>query len=102
MQAKKGEWVLIHNIVLAPSERAPQVPDDTKAVPLEMWVRGTLTHDAALNDEVEIKTNTGRLVKGKMIEIRPSYGHNFGKHVPETLAIGRQLKAYLFGGDSNE
>lgn len=102
MKAKKGEWVLIHNIILAPSERAPQVPDDTKEVPLELWVRGYLTHDAALNDEVEIETTTGRLVKGKMIEIHPSYNHNFGKHVPEALAIGRQLKAYLFGGGSHE
>lgn len=102
MKAKKGEWVLIHNIILAPSERAPQVPDDTKEVPLELWVRGYLTHDAALNDEVEIETTTGRLVKGKMIEIHPSYNHSFGKHVPEVLAIGRQLKAYLFGGGSHE
>lgn len=41
MKAGKGEWVMIHNIVLAPSERAPQVPDDTKEVPLEMWVRAS-------------------------------------------------------------
>lgn len=102
MQAKKGEWVLIHNIILAPSERAPQVPDDTKEVPLELWVRGYLTHDASLNDEVEIETTTGRLVKGRMIEINPAYSHSFGKHVPEALAIGRQLKAYLFGGGDNE
>ncbi len=100
MQAKKGEWVMIHSIVLAPSERAPQVPEDTKQVPLEMWVRGILTHDASLNDEAEIETNTGRFVKGKLVEIRPAYSHNYGKHVPEVLAIGRQLKAYLFGGES--
>jgi hypothetical protein len=34
---KKGTWVLIHRNVLEPSERAPQVPDDTKKVPLALW-----------------------------------------------------------------
>ncbi|NYB75393.1 2-amino-4-ketopentanoate thiolase, partial [Sedimentibacter hydroxybenzoicus DSM 7310] len=42
---KKGEWVLIHRNVLEPSERAPQVPDDTKQVPLEMWIKGYLQED---------------------------------------------------------
>lgn len=32
MQAKKGDWVMIHNIILV-CLRAPQVPDDTKEVP---------------------------------------------------------------------
>lgn len=102
MNASKGEWVMIHNIVLAPSERAPQVPDDTKEVPLEMWVRGFLTHDASLQQEVEVVTLTGRTVKGRLVEIRPAYSHNFGQHVPEQMAIGRQLREYLFGGVSNE
>ncbi len=38
--AKKGDWVQIHQIVLKPEERAPQVPEDTKKVPLEFWVKG--------------------------------------------------------------
>ena len=36
--AKKGDWVLTHNIILTPQQRAPQVPEDTHGVPLEMWV----------------------------------------------------------------
>ena len=36
---KKGTWVLIHRNILEPEERAPQVPDDTKKVPLEMWIK---------------------------------------------------------------
>ena len=99
MKAKKGEWVLVYNVVLDPSERAPQVPDDTKEVPLEMWVRGFLTHDADLNDDVEVETLTGRLVKGKMVEVAPAYPHTFGKHVPEIMEIGKQLRSILFGGD---
>jgi hypothetical protein len=37
---KKGSWVQIHYIVLQPSERADNVPEDTKQVPLELWVKG--------------------------------------------------------------
>lgn len=102
MNAKKGDWVLIHNIVFKPSQRAPQVPEDTKKVPLEMWVRGFVTTDSKVGDEVEVKTLTGRLVKGKMIEVAPSYPHTFGEHVPEIMEIGKQLRSILFGGDSNE
>ena len=31
--AKKGDWVLTHNIILTPQQRAPQVPEDTHGVP---------------------------------------------------------------------
>ncbi len=99
LKANKGDWVNVYNVVFTPDERAPQVPEDTKKVPLEMWVRGFLTHDANLNDEVEVKTLTGRLVTGKMVEIAPAYPHTFGKHVPEIMEIGKQLRSILFGGD---
>ncbi len=102
MNAKKSDWVLIHNIVLSASERAPQVPDDTKSVPLEMWVRGFIQHDGKVGDEVEIDTITGRRVGGKLIEVNPTYGHSFGSHVPEILQIGIKLKSVLFGGESHE
>ena len=49
--AKKGDWVLIHKIVLSPEERAPQVPDDTKKVPLEMWIKGYLNENVG-NDSL--------------------------------------------------
>jgi len=38
--AKKGDWVQIQVTILHPEERAPQVPEDTKKVPLEMRVKG--------------------------------------------------------------
>ncbi|RKD34633.1 2-amino-4-oxopentanoate thiolase subunit OrtA [Thermohalobacter berrensis] len=101
--AKKGDWVRIHNVVLNPEERAPKVPDDTKKVPLEMWVKGFLLNDEAkIGDEVEIETYIGRKVKGKLIEINPYYDHDFGKCVPELLYIGKQLRSFLEGGEVNE
>ncbi len=101
--AKKGTWVRVHNIVLNPSERAPQVPDDTKNVPLEMWDKGFLLNDEAkIGDNVEVETYIGRKIEGKLIEINPSYGHDYGKCVPELLYIGRQLRSILEGGESND
>lgn len=96
---KKGEWVRIHKIILEPSERAPQVPDDTKKVPLELWVKGYLQGDAEIGNQVEIITLTGRKETGELIEVNPYYEHDFGKFVPELLQIGAQVRDVLFGGD---
>lgn len=102
MKAKKGEWVMVHNIVLTPDQRAPQVPDDTKKVPLEMWVKGYAQTDCNKGDKIEIETITGRKVTGTLVEIAPTYTHSFGNHIPELLQIGKQLREILFGGDHVE
>ncbi len=95
---KKGEWVRIHKIILQPSERAPQVPDDTKAVPLEMWDKGFLLADANMGDEAEVETVTGRREVGTLIEVNPYYDHDYGKFIPELLAIDKQVREIVFGG----
>ncbi len=100
--AKKGTWVKIHDIVLQPGERATNLPEDTKKVPLEMWAKGFLIEDGEIGQKVEIKTITGRLVKGTLVEVEPHYEHNYGKFVLEILQIGLQLKEVLWGGVSNE
>ena len=102
MKAKKGDWVRIHRVIFTPDQRAPQVPEDTKKVPLEMWVKGFLSSDASVGDEVEVTTITGRKEMGKLIEIEPTYRHSFGNFVPEILQIGIQLKQILFGGETDE
>ena len=99
---KIGEWVRIHKIILTPAERAPQVPDDTKAVPLEMWDKGFLLVDSELGDEVEIETVTGRRETGTLIEVNPYYDHDYGKFVPELLAIDKQVREIVFGGGKND
>ncbi|MDP4116930.1 MAG: 2-amino-4-oxopentanoate thiolase subunit OrtA [Bacteroidota bacterium] len=96
--AKKGDWVQIHQIVLKAGERAPQVPEDTQAVPLELWVKGILQQDAAIGDSVIITTVTGRTVTGELTAVNPGYTHNYGSYVPELLKIDTQLKDILYGG----
>ncbi len=100
--AKKGDWVQIHQIVLKPDERAPQVPEDTKKVPLELWVKGIALQDAKIGSMIEVETATGRRVKGELTAVNPRYVHDFGDFVPELLKVDMQLREILFGGDSNE
>lgn len=98
MNAKKGDWVRIHNIVLQPNMRAGHLPDDTKKCPLEMWVKGFLVNEEAIiNDEVVIETYIGRRIKGTLVEVNPSYQHTFGDYIPELSYIGKQLREILGG-----
>ncbi len=98
---KKGNWVRVYDVVLKSMERSPNLPEDTKKVPLEMWNKGFLLEDGKVGERVRIKTLTGRIVVGKLLEENPTYTHSFGKFVPEILPIGGQLKEILRGGDGN-
>ena len=40
VSVKKGDWVQIENIILPAGQRAPQVPADTQACDLKLWVKG--------------------------------------------------------------
>lgn len=90
-----GTWVGIHRIVLPAGERAPQVPEDTQAVPLEMRVKGFLAEAAALGEEAEIHTRAGRRLRGTLIEVNPAYTHGFGPPIPELSSIGQEVRALL-------
>ena len=98
--AKKNDWVRIHRNVLEPEQRTGKLPEDTKRVPLEMWVKGRLQNEAAeIGAEVTILTCTGRTEHGRMIEVNPCYELNYGAFVPEILAMDESLRQALFGGD---
>ena len=98
--AKQNDWVQIHIDVLKPEERAANIPEDTRHVPLEMWVKGhLLTETAELGDIVTVRTKTGRVVEGKLCAVNPSFKHNFGDYVPELDEIDETVKSILFGGD---
>lgn len=97
----KGTWVRIHRVVLPAGERAPQVPEDTQNVPLEMWVKGYLKEGAYIGETVEIITLTGRKEHGNLIESHPTYHHDFGDFVPEILEIDRMLREEREAGDTS-
>lgn len=97
--AKKGEWVRIHKVILKAEERTGKLPPDTQACPLEMWTKGYLLADAEIGDEVEIESVNGRHETGTLIEVNPYYEHDYGKCVPELLAIDKQVRGILYGGE---
>ena len=99
MNAKQGDWVQISRVVLPAGERAPQVPEDTQKVPLEMWVKGFLVEaGAGIGEVVSVRTVTGRLVRGTLTAVLPAYSHNFGEPQPELLHISQELRLLLKGG----
>lgn len=98
--AKKGDWVRIHNVVLKAKERTAKIPTDTQHCDLEMWDKGSLMEDSAkIGEPVTIKTATGRIAKGTLLEENPHYTHSYGDFVPEIIEIDKQLRKIMFGGE---
>lgn len=91
----EGTWVEIGRTILPPGERAPQVPEETQRVPLEMRVKGFLVHAAAIGGQAEIETPAGRRLVGILTKANPAYAHGFGPPVPELLAVGEEVRAKL-------
>ena len=98
--SKKGDWVLLQNVILQPSQRAPQVPEDTKQVPLKQWVKGWLIADAEIGQEATARTRTGRVIKGTLVEEAPNYTHSFGQFIPELLKVQEGIKAAMWGEEA--
>lgn len=98
----EGTWVEIHAVVLAAGDRAPQVPADTQAVPLEMRAKGFLTRAAAIGDAVEIVTVAGRRIGGTLGRPLPAYDHGFGPPILELLAVGGEVRALLRGKEPSK
>ncbi len=92
---KKGSWVRVHQQVLAPGQRAPQVPEDTQSVPLELWLNGELMADAAPGDTVRVRTRSGREAEGTLLDAPTNYTHSFGDTVPELRQVGDMVVARL-------
>ena len=65
--AKKNEYVRIHRSVLEAVERTGKLPEDTKSVPLEMWVKGWLQdEEAQIGDTVTVEISPYDLGKGRI------------------------------------
>lgn len=81
----------IESTVLEPSERAPQIPEETRKTPLVMRTKGFLKQNAQSGDEVTVETVTGRTLRGRLVAVNPPYEHGFGAPIPELFSVGRQF-----------
>lgn len=91
----QGTWVEIHREILQAGERAPQVPEDTATVALEMRVRGFLTQPAAPGGDAKIVTVTGRHLRGILSEVNPAYSHSFGAPIAALTNIAVEVRSLL-------
>jgi hypothetical protein len=96
----QGSWVEIGSVVLAAGQRAPQVPDDTRAVDLELRVKGFLLAEAQPGEAVAIRTVAGRELHGTLLRLNPSYDHSFGAPLAELSVIGGEARALLQRGSN--
>jgi len=87
-------------VILPAEERTANLPEDTKKVPFEMWVKGHLLEDGELGDQVRIRTVSGREEHGTLIEVNPQFDVNFGAFVPEILEMDVRLRTALFGKEA--
>lgn len=90
-----GDWVEVERVLLDPADRSTNLPEDTAAQPLLVWVKGFALAAAAAGDELEVETMTGRRVAGRLTQVNPGYFHTFGKPAPELTHVGRDLRERL-------
>jgi len=94
--ARKGDLVQVHKIVLKPDQRPDTLPECTRAVPYEGWVKGFLLNESAnFGDEVKIETFIGREISGVLAQVNPTYDHNFGIPQKELVYIGNESRRRL-------
>jgi len=92
---KKGTWVEVEEIVLAPEDRASNIPDETKKTPLKSWTCGKCLSDCEIGGHVQVETNIGRISSGIVVDIEPGYYHTYGKYVEEISNIGKQARKII-------
>jgi hypothetical protein len=91
--AKRGDLVQIHKIILEPDQRPDNLPACTKSVPYECWIKGFFLDDEArIGDTVRIETFIGRELVGTLVEVNPTYDHNFGKPQRDLLLVSIKAK----------
>jgi len=89
---RKGDYVEIKIIALNKNERAENLPLDTKNFPYEGKIRGYITSDSNIGDEVIIETPIGRKIKGTLLGKVSQYEHNFGEPIRELIDIGKKVR----------
>jgi hypothetical protein len=94
--ARKGDLVQVHRVILKPNQRPETLPECTKTVPYEGWIKGFLINtEATIGDEVQVETFIGREISGTLVSVNPTYDHSFGKPQKELLSIGREIRGIV-------
>jgi hypothetical protein len=95
MGSHVGELVEISWIAIAANERAANIPDSTRQVPLLARVKGFALERGEVGQEIDILTLAGRKIRGTLLAVSPRHSHGFGEPQPELLRIGSELRREL-------
>jgi hypothetical protein len=93
MRCAAGDWVEVRYTLLEPTDRSANLPADTAAQPLLVWVKGFALAAASEGEPLEVETVTGRRASGVLTDVNPGYTHTFGRPAPELTHVGRDLRA---------
>ena len=99
--AEKGAWARIRKTVLQSSQRSTRLPEETSAVPFVMWVKGSLLAPCEIGGEASVRTKSGRVETGELVEVNPVYVLGYGAHVEQLGRIGDEAREALFGAEDN-
>jgi hypothetical protein len=91
-RALVGQWVEIGWVALDVGERADNIPEATRVVPLRARVKGFAQEAGEVGQLVTIITLAGRTLRGELLHINPAHTHSFGEPQPELLCIGPSLR----------
>jgi len=94
-RCRAGDWVEVESVLLEPADRSKNLPEDTAAQPLRMWIKGYAQSAVEMGAEVSVQTVTGRTVTGTLSDINPGYFHTFGRPIPELVHVGPDLRERL-------
>jgi hypothetical protein len=95
MKCAIGDGAVVPYLTHHTPDRATNLPADTAAQPLLVWIKGFARAAAAAGEELAIETTTGRVVTGVLTDVNPGYTHTFGRPAPELTHVGRDLRARL-------
>ena len=92
---KKNSYGEIHKVIFKAKMRTAKIPDETKNVPYEKFMKGFLLADASIGDLVKVKTITGRILEGDLVQENPTFNLGYGTFVPQIMEIKRILREEL-------
>ena len=97
MGSHVGQFVEISWIAIEASERATNIPESTRQLPLVARVKGIALERGEMGQEIEVLTLAGRRIRGRLTSVAPRHSHGFGEPQPELLRIGSELRRELEG-----
>lgn len=87
-------WTEIEWTVLDPEHRAESAPVDTRTTPYLARARGTAVAPV-VGQAAEIRTVTGRRLRGVVTAVNAGHGHGFGAPLPAWVRMQDRIRALV-------